>query len=499
VLLTLLRKTKSAVGSGFDTPRTTAPDAGGQFRFQNIPPGEYSLMGEARGYLRLAEFTNWQPRRSGTVLSLAAGQKLSGIVLRLVPSAAVSGRIVDEDGDPLKSVQVQLWRITYFPGRRALTTANAERSSTDDRGVYRVAGITPGKYYLSAAPSGDVPNWPPDDARYVQAFYPGTLDPAVAAPIDVAPGAELENIGFKLSKVQTVHVGGRVLSAAAADVSLSPESIVSNSHYSTSSILPDGRFDFDGVLPGTYNLLVRIREGEHRGWAYRPLTVGPTGVDGLTLSLNPGASITFRMRVDGGGGAADLSKLAIQLWPVDQGPALTYSEAPTKDGTFKIDDIAPGRYRVAPSMAPAGFYLKTVRSENGNLSGRILDLTVGAPAQVEALFSPKAASVTGTVFFSGSESPAPEATVVLIPQEKERREDLSAYQRTTTDDFGRFTIGGLPPGEYRAFAWESVDSFNRIYMDPEFIGPLESKGSAVTLAESDRADIKLTLITDYAR
>jgi hypothetical protein len=87
----------------------------------------------------------------------------------------------------------------------------------------------------------------------------------------------------------------------------------------------------------------------------------------------------------------------------------------------------------------------------------------------------------------------PEATVVLVPQEKDRRADPLAYQRTTTDESGKFTIRNIPPGEYTAFAWELVE-YNA-YMDPDFIGPVESKGLPVSLAASGRADVKLTLVT----
>ena len=136
------------------------------FVFPNVPPGEYSLAGGARGYLLLTEETARQPRRSGTVVSLAPGQKLSAIVLRLTPSAAVSGRIVDEDGEALGNVQMQLWHITYRNGRRELAAEYDRKVSTDDRGIYRIAGVTPGRYYLSALHLGPAPNHPPDDMRY---------------------------------------------------------------------------------------------------------------------------------------------------------------------------------------------------------------------------------------------------------------------------------------------------------------------------------------------
>ena len=142
-----------------------------------------------------------------------------------------------------------------------------------------------------------------------------------------------------------------------------------------------------------------------------------------------------------------------------------------------------------------GFYLKAIRFGNQDLVGSILDLSAGAPAQLEVILSTKAASVTGAAFLPDSDRPASEVTVILIPQEKERKENLAAYPKGATDDRGKFTIHDIPPGEYRAFAWDSVD--NNIYMDTDFIRPLESKGVTVTLSEGSQADINLILIAGH--
>jgi carboxypeptidase family protein len=493
-LLTLIRKTQTKPEF-----RTTAPDSGGRFRFSNIPPGDYTLSGAARGYLLLAEHTARQPRRAGTVFSLSAGQTMSGIILRLRAFAAVSGRIVDEDGDPLAGMQVQLLHVTYRSGRRELQLlADYGRDArTDDRGIYRIAGITPGKYYLSASPSEQMPNLPLEDARYLRTYYPGTLDPNTAAPIQLAAGGELENISLKLSKVHTVRVSGRVLSAVPASVNLDAESIV-YTHQGTESVLPDGKFEFAGVAPGAYRLIVRVRQGEQRAWAYRSLSVGATGVDGLTLSPIPGAIITGRLRLEGEGKAVNFSKIAIQLMPVSS-TGVSYAEMVGQDGRFRIDDIVPGRYRVVYTSAepPAGVYLKAVRSAAGHLPGYVVDVSSGS-TEIEGLLSPKAATVGGTVFAAGSDIPAPEATVVLIPQEKERRDDLHAYLKSTTDASGKFTIRNVPPGEYRAFAFEWLE-YDNIYLDPDFMRPLEGAGAAVALEENALADLKVTLIPDDSR
>jgi protocatechuate 3,4-dioxygenase beta subunit len=489
-LLTLRDRISSAPNDRPDFFTTTS-DAAGRFVFRELQPGSYDLAGGARGYVLLASYNARQPRRSGTRFSLAPGQNLTGITLRLTPNSAVSGRIVDEDGDPMSSLQVQLLRVSYRSGKRELVVDGSHKAGTDDRGLYRIWGVTPGKYYLSAVYP---PARPTEDARYVPTYYPGTIDEAAAAPIDMGPATELESINLSLSKVRTVRVRGRVLDVASPHVFLRRESIVSGDerNYTSVSVGPDGQFEFRGLLPGTYTLVARTNDVDRRASALRSVTVGAADLDGLTISMLPAILITGHVSVDGES-RADLSNTRIELrsypnaeaWGAPTGTA-------TKDATTRIVGVDPDRYKVIVPDTPDGFYLKAVRLGGRDLPGQVLDVTAGGPAQIEVVLSPKAASVTGTVALASSDEPAAEVTVVLIPQEKERRDDPLAYLRTMTDDSGKFTIRNIVPGEYRAFAWEDVEY--GIYMDPDFIRPIESKGVAVTLAESAAMSVKLNAI-----
>jgi protocatechuate 3,4-dioxygenase beta subunit len=142
-------------------------DTSGRFRFTGVPPGEYTLAAAARGYLILDRDSARQPRREGTLFALAPAQNLSGLVLRLTPFGAISGRIVDDDGDPVAAGEVQVWHVTYRNWIRELAADRGYNTLTDDRGIFRIAGLPPGRYYLSAAP----PNRTATDAhtaRYVR-------------------------------------------------------------------------------------------------------------------------------------------------------------------------------------------------------------------------------------------------------------------------------------------------------------------------------------------
>src|SRR5690242_2394287 len=120
------------------SPAEADTDAEGRFRFSGVAPGEYALAVAARGYLDLNHDSAPQPRREGTLFALAPAQNLSGLVLRLTPFGAVSGRILDQDGDPVAAVEIRVWHVTYRNWVRELTGDIDHKTVTDDRGMFRI-------------------------------------------------------------------------------------------------------------------------------------------------------------------------------------------------------------------------------------------------------------------------------------------------------------------------------------------------------------------------
>src|ERR1700722_13817302 len=126
---------------------TAVTAADGTFRIEGIVPGRYRLMAERTGFV---EVERSQPRSDGRLLTLAAGQELKDVAIRLQATAAVDGRVTDEDGDPLSEAQVAVLRQMFAGGRIRWQQAGGER--TNDLGEYRVAGLAAGRYYISVTP-----------------------------------------------------------------------------------------------------------------------------------------------------------------------------------------------------------------------------------------------------------------------------------------------------------------------------------------------------------
>lgn len=204
----------------------SGPD--GSFQIQSIVPGRYHLFVERPGYL---EVDKHRPRTEGRVLTLSAGQDLKDLAIHLQAAAVVTGRVTDEDGDPLPNAQVAVLRRTFVSGHSQWEQTGGER--TNDLGEYRVAGLPAGSYYVSVAPPPDFKSLiestgtgPADprspDARnsaasekpaptsYQTTYYPGTHERSQAAPVQLHAGDEFP-VNFSLTPSPSLVIRGSVV------------------------------------------------------------------------------------------------------------------------------------------------------------------------------------------------------------------------------------------------------------------------------------------------
>jgi hypothetical protein len=418
----------------------------------------------------------------------------------------IAGRVLDEEGEPVPYSNVQVFRQQYMLGRKQLMRTNG--SSTNDLGEYRVFGLPPGRYYVSAdtRPS---PMQPKTEDEYVTTWFPRTADAAAAAPIDVAPGAQLRNIDIPLAKMPSVTVSGRVINEAgpppggenAPRNNLSVMLVTRNAMMdgggvtrSSSTVTPQGTFEIRSVTPGSYFVVGMANASKGTVSSRTPIQVGGSNLEGVTVTIRGGVPVSGQMRVEGGS-AKNLSAVRVMLQPVDPGGirfAPTPNQQAKEDGSFQWDNVPADRYTFYVSGLPEGFYLKSVRSADLDVLSSGLEIAGGTPAPLDVLLSPRAGQVTGTVLDPRTQKAAAMTVVVLVPQEKERRDRDSFYLTATTDFSGQFTFKSVTPGEYRVYAWE--DAEYGAWMDPDFMKPLESKGEAVSVPEGGRQSIQVNLI-----
>ena len=509
--LVYLRRIDGSPGGvmNIQVSHTGTTDAEGRFAIAGIAPGKYRLSAEHSGFIA-TQYGSRGPGKAGALLTLEAGQKSSDLAIRLTPHGVITGRVLDEEGDPVPGANVQASRQVYAQGRKQMTRAG--EASTNDLGEYRVFGLPPGRYFVSAGARPN-PMLPQADDEYVTTWFPRTADATAAAPIDVAPGAQLRNIDILLAKLHTVAVRGRVVSEAGApgggqgaqrtnfSVVLSARNAMGaggNASRGT-AVTPEGTFDFRSVTPGSYYLIAQVNAQGKNIAARMAIQVGESNIEGITLPLRGGVPVSGRVRVEGET-TQSIASVQVQLRPAETG-GFVFGPLPSQqvkpDGSFQMDDVGADRYTISVSGLPEGSYLKSVRSANVDVLAGGLEVAGGAPAQLDVVLSPNAGQVTGTVLDPNTQKAAPTMMVVLIPQEKERRDHEAFYQTATSDLSGQFRFKSVVPGEYRVYAWEEVEY--SAWMDPEFMKPLESRGEAVSVTEGGRQAVQVNLIAADAQ
>ena len=162
--------------------------------------------------------------------------------------------------------------------------------------------------------------------------------------------------------------------------------------------------------------------------------MGSSNIEGISLTIRGGVPVTGRVRVEGET-TESLAQVHVMLQPAEAG-GIIFGPMPTQqvkeDGSFQLDDVGADRYTVSVNGLPEGFYVKSVRSANLDVLADGLEVAGGSPAPLDVVLSPKAAQVSGTVLDPKTQKAAAAMTVVLVPQEKERRDREPFYRTATT-------------------------------------------------------------------
>lgn len=491
-------------------PSSTSTDANGQFSMTGVAPGTYRLMASRNGFVG-SEFGSRGPMRPGTAITISPGQALKQVAVKLQPHAVIAGRIVDEDGEPLAYTQVQAMMHRYQQGKRQLMPAG--NSQTNDLGEYRIFGLAPGRYYLSAThrsqamsvaavtrPGGANANLP--DEGYAPTYYPGTNDATAAAVVHVAAGAPLSNMDIKLRRMPTIRIRGTILRASTLMSSRSMLMLLPREASSfgfgdrNMGVVQgrDGKFEMRGVTPGAYYLVAQYFDGNERFFARIPVDAGTTHIDGLEIDLKPGMEITGRVKVEGMDPPHNLAQVNIGLQPKTFTPMSGgASVRPKEDGSFVLRNVTPDEYRVSV-FGGSGLYVKSVQAgQQETLNGEV-NVIDGAPPVLTVVLSAAGAQLSGQVTAEKDVS-AEGGMVVLVP---EKRDQQQLYRMASLDQYGKFNLKSIPPGDYTLYAWDNVEP--GAWQDPEFLARFENKGKKVSVKEKDNvtADLKLLKVEDAA-
>jgi len=480
-------------------------DATGKFIFIDLAPGRYRGLADRPGFARSVYMGRVLKGAEGA-LTLVRGQTLSDLNLHLMPQAVITGRVSGLDDEPIMGAQVQVLGFTYSLNGKAVTPFGS--AMTNDLGEYRVYGLEPGKYLIGAsarppigyAEQGLGRAWPRKaEEQYITTYYPGVTDISAGALLEIAPGAESRGVNIRLARVRSVPIKGRVVKSDLPDGTgqlqvilasrRAPGGVVSSLNRTVYAD-PKGAFIFLDVPTGTYDLAAISSQSNATYTTRLQMNVGEEPINDLVVALGPGFTLKGRVRLEGEGGALSpttrvrLNRFEPHLSP-RVAPILAVAEA---DGTFTIPNVGPDRYELQLNPYPPGYYLKSIRAANRDVMHSGLDLLTGTPATIEIVLSPGAGEISGVVQ-SAAGKPLANAAVVLMPKELEQRDSFSNYRVIASNPSGAFTLRGIPPGDYKLFAWEAMPDLR--YLDPEYVKPFESKSESISIQERSKQSIQL--------
>jgi hypothetical protein len=516
----VIRKTDSAplknatvqLSNGEDRDHTIATKTGvdGHFELRNVPAGQYKLSASRNGYVEY-EFGQKKPNDPGATFTLRSGQSMSDLIFKLGRAAVITGRIFDEDGEPMNNAVVTAMRQVYTEGEKEYE--EIDRQGSNDLGEYRIQSLAPGRYIVSAqAPSWDhivgdreysangktVP-----EKGYPKIYYPSATDSGKATSVEVKEGDEITSIDIFMKEVPVYRIRGRVVNtigngkSGRTGLSLTRRTGKWQWDFEswTSTKKSDGTFEVPEVAPGEYTLIAFANEEGKNYSAQEDVEVVNGDVEGITIVIGKGVEIQGRVIWDGKvslGGDDEV----VEAVPRQAGQIGALQARVEDDQTFRMKDVPQGAFDLRIVGPSKDCYIEEMRQSENVLDEDTLRVGKGEPGSITIVVNSRGARLKGTVT-SEESLPVAGVWVVAVPEEAKRKV-RRLFKTVTTDQNGQYELRGLAPGKYKLFSWDGAE--RGAWEDEDFLKPFEEKGVTVEVVDGDAkaADLSLIRLKDGA-
>jgi hypothetical protein len=516
----------------------------GTFAFEGLAAGRYTVRAEKPAYVAMA-YGARRHGKPGTGILLRDGEA-AHVTLRLPRGAVIAGMVADSDGQPVAGVQVAAMTYAYneVSGERQVPVPlSGPQVRTDDRGMYRMFGLSAGDFAITAiAPPGPprayglqrlssadvrraldqarsrmaVPargesDGTPRNLMLAGVYYHGTTRAGEATRITLRAGEERTGVDIRLDYVPAASISGTVAGMPGRRTAVilalkgdNPYGVLTRSQATTHRTTAEARFSFSNIAPGTYLLLAR-GEGEFRAgeppselWAMAEVQVDGQDLAGIVLTAAPALSIAGRIEFDG----TPPPPGAIPSFVRTPGAILgVHGSQPTpavridEQRRFRIDGFLPGPLRLSTQLPGVrtpmrGWWLASAIADGRDLLDAPLDLQQSLD-NVVVTFTQRASELSGRVA-GATGTPVPQTYVVAFSA------DRSAWffqsrrvAGVRTDDEGRYLIRNLPQGEYLLAVSDDLETNE--WFDPAVLERLTAGAVRVSIRERETRTQDLTV------
>jgi hypothetical protein len=436
-------------------------DQEGHFQMKGVPAGSYFLQAFAPALIAASDNVFG---RQGKGINLIEGEAAEGADIALKPGGVITGRVTDADGQPLIQEGVRLFAVVEQGRKVPIYLPYGFMFSTDDRGVYRLFGVPPGRYIVCVGVDTSGPNARINagNTYYPLTYHPDVTEEGKATIIEVASGIEATGVDIVLGRPSNGYsVSGRIVDAASGKPVVgmmygygaldAQSSRLNVTAYTSSTSNARGEFRLDGVTPGSYAAFASPASDSEMYSDRAAFTVGDSDVSGLVVKVQIGSSIIGNVIIEGADGQPGAPRLSEVRFGVSSG-SLNVAPRSTlvriaPDGSFRTAGLPRGvagfsMYYPAPKgLALARVERDGVEQKNG--------IEVGSGEEisgVKIVFAYGTGAIRGQVKVEGGDIPA--AAMMFLNIRRAGTNQPLNMRTPTPDSRGRFLIDGLQPGEY---------------------------------------------------